>query len=57
MSVKEEDIFNVEMVNVHTLERHTLKYNKARHKIVITPAEDGSEFVVFEPISGPEEGT
>lgn len=58
MSVKPEDVFDMEMVNVKTLERHTLKYNKARHKLVITPGpEDNSEFVVFEPISGPEEGT
>lgn len=58
MSVKQEDIFDLEMVNVKTLERHTLKYNTVRHKLVIVPGpEDNSEIVVFEPISGPEEGT
>lgn len=56
MSVKQEDIIDLEMVNVHTLERHSWKWNSARHKLVTVEVEDGSFITTAEPISGPEEG-
>lgn len=55
--INPEDIFDVEMVDVKTLERHSWKWNEARHKMVITDGpEDGSKIATMEPISGPEEG-
>lgn len=54
--MNKEDIIDLEMVNVRTLERHSWKWNGARHKMVITDGpEDGSKIVVMEPISGPDD--
>lgn len=53
--MKPEDIIDMEMVNVRTLERHSWKWNSARHKLVTVEVEDGSFITTAEPISGPDD--